>query len=285
MSQLKQAEAFAGMHKKGRFFVLPNGWNGGSARVFQEAGFAALGTTSAGIAYAMGLPDGERVPLEELVRITREICRAVKIPLSVDMERGYGRDAGEVKAAVRRVVEAGAVGINIEDGLPGGTPLLNPLAAQTELIGVLKDLKREMGIPFVINARSCAVLLGAGDGGRSPLEEALRRGEAFARAGADAVFLPGPLTEEEAVRAVREIPLPLNLLLTPRFHDMKALAEMEVVRLSTGSAPVRKVLAELIGLGADLQRREGYERIFDHPFSYDRANDFFAPLPVDSAAG
>ena len=195
--QKKRAEEFMRMHMQADMFVLPNVWDAGSARVFENQGFDAVATTSAGIAYSMGYPDGEHITLDDLAYCVKNISRRINIPLSVDFERGYSEEPQEVKDNARRLIECGAVGFNIEDGLPSSE--VTPIKEQTEKIKSLRELKQELDIPFVINARTCAYWLKSGK------EESLRytaieRANAYAQAGADCIFIPGAMDEANSNR-------------------------------------------------------------------------------------
>src|SRR6516225_10112807 len=117
--QRAKAEAFRGMHDRSRILVLPNAWDAASARIFEDAGFNAVATTSAGVSYTAGYPDGEAIPREDMVTIVRWIARSVSVPVTVDIESGFGKSPGEVLDTVRMIIDAGAVGINLEDTIHG----------------------------------------------------------------------------------------------------------------------------------------------------------------------
>ena len=231
--QLKLAQDFQALHHMDSMFVLPNVWNGGSAKVFDKQGFKAVATTSAGIAYAMGYPDGEAICFEDLVRLTKEITRVIDIPLSVDMERGYGDTPESIARNVQRIIEAGAVGINIEDGYTTDTPYLEDLDKQIKKIEAISKLKETLGIPFVINARTCAFWLKIGDD-NTRLEKVIQRCNAFASAGADCVFIPGAMDRATVKTLSESIHAPINIIANPMFHDFKALSTLGIKRLSIG---------------------------------------------------
>lgn len=155
--QKEKARIFSDMHKEDRMFILPNAWNAGSAYVFQKQGFKAVATSSAGIAYDLGRSDGENISFDDLLWIVEKIVSRVDIPLSVDFERGYSDLNEKIKENARRLLFAGAVGFNIEDGLPNGK--LYPTDVQVEKIKVLSQLKSELNMDFVINARTCIYLI------------------------------------------------------------------------------------------------------------------------------
>ena len=144
--QRERAKFFSNMHKERKMFVLPNAWDAGSAVVFERAGFAAVATSSAGIAYSLGCPDGETITFDELLYVVERMAQRTGIPLSVDVERGYAETPEGVKENTKKLLEAGAVGFNIEDGLPDGT--LSPLDFQLDKITALVELKRETGSGF-----------------------------------------------------------------------------------------------------------------------------------------
>ncbi|BDD03159.1 isocitrate lyase/PEP mutase family protein [Aureibacter tunicatorum] len=268
------AEEFQDLHQKHELFVLPNVWNAGSAVVFEKQGFQALGTTSAGIAYSLGYPDGEKITLNDLCLVVEQIVKRINIPLSVDAERGYGDSPEVAKISVRRIIEAGAVGINIEDGYPEEKPFLENLTLQLEKIQAIKELKKELNMPFVINARTCVFWLGVGKESER-MDLALERINAYADAGADCLFVPGVLNEEQSKILALNSPLPLNLIANPVFNDVVKLNAMGVSRLSLGSGPARWTCNKLIKLADHLKKGNDFSALFTHDFSYDKANKYF----------
>lgn len=207
--------------------ILPNAWDGGSAALMRAKGARAVATTSAGVAWALGWPDGDALPVGRVVQVCVDVVRAAQgLPVSIDMEGGYSDDPTEAAALAKRLVEAGAAGINIEDG--GGSPEL--------LASKLAAIRAAVGPDLFINAR-CDVWL-RGLAKDAPVAEAARRGAVYAAAGADGLFTPG-LTDEGDIRAmVAATPLPLNLLAYPGLPDARTLAGLGVRRLSAGSGIV-----------------------------------------------
>jgi 2-methylisocitrate lyase-like PEP mutase family enzyme len=268
---IKRAEAFQALHRREELFLLPNIWNPGSAVIFEKQGFPALATTSAGIAYALGFPDGEDIHLEDLILVVRQINRRISLPLSVDFERGYAESPQGVKENARRLLEVGVSGFNIEDGRSDGS--LDELPLMLEKIGALAELREETGVPFVINARSCCWWLRIGsEADRN--DTALERGNAFASSGADCVFIPGLLPEDAARTLASGIDAPLNLIANPVFNDKKKMGAMGVRRLSIGSGAVRACYARLLDIAAGLKDGDWGE-MFAHPLAYAAANDLF----------
>ena len=178
-----KAEILRRLHIEGPMLVLPNAWDAGSARIFVEAGFPALATTSAGIAFSLGYPDGERISRDEMLAAVSRITRRNDVPITADMEAGYGRTPDAVADTVRRVIDAGAAGMNLEDRIEA-EPLLEFTLA-VERVRAARAAADEAGVPFCLNARTDAFSPNMGG-----LTEAVRRGKAFHEAGATSVFEP-----------------------------------------------------------------------------------------------
>lgn len=151
-NQKDKAAQFQEMHKREIVFVLPNIWDAGGARIFEERGFKALATTSAGVAFANGFSDGEELPLNILLETVRRITNRITIPLSVDFERGYGENDSQIYENGKQLLFAGAVGLNIEDGLPN-REISDPQVMKKKL-NCLNKLKKELGLNFLINGRT-----------------------------------------------------------------------------------------------------------------------------------
>lgn len=271
VKQRKLAEQFSNLHHADEMLVIPNAWSAGSALIFEKQGFKAIATTSAGIAYSLGYSDGEDISLDDLCLVVKQITKRINIPLSVDFERGYGETIKEIKENVKQVILAGAVGINIEDGLANGH--LENLECQIKMIKAISELKQELNIPFVINARTCVYWLNVADD-ESKLRIAIKRGNAFAEAGADCVFIPGPLNQETIKNLVNKIDAPLNIIANPTFNDFDTIDKIGVKRLSMGSGAVRSVFNHLINIGQDYSKGK-LDLMIDQPFSYAEANKFF----------
>ena len=272
LSGLKaKASMFQEMHRRNGMFLLPNAWDAASARIFERAGFPAVATTSAGIAYSLGLPDGEHVPFDDLLFLVKRISGRISAPLSVDFERGYSEDPEQVGKNALRLLEAGAVGFNLEDGQADGR--LSPVSLQLEKIHALKELKREAGVDFVINARTCAYWLNVA-GETEKRDIAIARGNAFAEAGADCVFVPGTIGREAVDELVKGIRAPLNIILNGAFHDLAELEAMGVRRLSVGSGPIRHILEQTIRM-ADKLHAGDVSPILGCSFNSAMANKYF----------
>src|SRR5690625_1939690 len=169
--QISQAQVLRNTHEKGNPVVLPNAWNAGSARLFESRGARAIATTSGGVAWSLGYGDGEQLPLEEVLANIRRTVRVIKVPLTVDFETGYGLDADAVEQSVQAAIQAGAVGVNIEDAQPGHGPLRS-IDDAAQRIAAARRAGAKTGVPVVINARIDA-WMGHDGNPEEPLGEAL----------------------------------------------------------------------------------------------------------------
>lgn len=271
--QISLANKFQLMHKDNDMLIIPNVWDVGSAVVFEKIGFKAIATTSAGISYSLGYPDGEHIGISELELITSLIAKRISIPLSIDFERGYGNDLKTIKSNAKRIIEAGAVGLNIEDGYCEDNKFLEDLSFQKEKINSLVELRNEIGIPFVINARTCVYWLNLYDDTKR-LDVAIERGKQFQEAGADCFFVPGALSEDEIRIIASEVDIPINIVANPKITNLNKIKELGAGRYSIGSGAVRKIYSKLIDLGNDLKHGD-ISSMLDNNFSYKKANDFF----------
>ncbi|WP_040976960.1 isocitrate lyase/PEP mutase family protein [Necropsobacter massiliensis] len=269
--QKSWAAFFQSLHQQPQLFLLPNVWNVGSAYVFAKQGFQAVATSSAGIAYDLGYPDCEDITFADLLEMVGKITRRIDVPLSVDFERGYGETFDSVKENARQLLQAGAVGFNLEDGEAGGG--LSSLALQQEKLAALVELKRETGVDFVINARTCAYWLNVGEEAERA-DIAIERGNAFRQFGADCVFVPGVIPLETVALLTQKINAPINIILNKQFGSPAQLEQLGVRRLSVGSAPVRHIYAEIIQTANALKQGE-FEALLNTPFSYAEANAYF----------
>ena len=253
--QRAKAEAFRAMHDRSRILVLPNAWDAMSARVIEEAGARAIATTSAGVAFSVGYPDGEAIPRDEMIAAIARIARVVTIPVTADIESGFARDTREVSESVRRVIDAGAVGINLEDQVHDGTPRLYDLDEAVDRVRAAREAADSVGVPIVINARTDVYLLGIGEPD-ARFEHAIRRANAYRKAGADCLFLPAVTRRADIEQIVPALEGPLNLLAFPGLPAIPELGRLGVARLSVGTrltlnamSALRKTTAELLSTG------------------------------------
>jgi 2-methylisocitrate lyase-like PEP mutase family enzyme len=255
--QKSKALRFRGMHRGQRILLLPNAWDVVSARVFEEAGFGAIATTSAGVAFTLGYPDGQKIPREEMVAGVARIAKAVKVPVTADVEAGYGKRAEDAARTAREVIEAGAVGLNLEDGTEDpGHPLVDR-SLQLEKIHAVREAAQKTGVLLVLNARTDVYLRAVG-APEKRYDEAVLRLLAFRDAGADCVFVPGVRDPETIARIARDLKCPVNILAGPGSPSVPELERLGVARVSLGSAPIRATLALLARMGEELKSSGTY---------------------------
>jgi 2-methylisocitrate lyase-like PEP mutase family enzyme len=248
-AQREKAEILRKLHQGPRILVLPNCWDVASARVIARAGAQAMATSSAGVAYVLGYPDGQQISRAEMLDMIRRVCAAVAIPVTADVESGYG-DAGET---ARQVIAAGAVGINLEDA--GDNGQLFSLESQLERIRAARAAGDEAGVALVINGRTDA-FAAPGFSTEVRVAEAVRRANAYLEAGADCAFVPFINDAAVIAQLAKQIHGPLNILAGPLSPSLADLEGMGVRRASLGSAIARaayghaqKVAEELLGKG------------------------------------
>jgi 2-methylisocitrate lyase-like PEP mutase family enzyme len=243
MSQAARAASFRQLHATGGPLVLPNAWDAASARVIELAGAPAIATTSAGVSWAHGRSDGQGLRREEMVQAIHNIVQTVAIPVTADVEGGYGSgSAQDVAETVRTVIAIGAVGINLEDS-PGrdGDALLAP-EAQAERIRTARAAAQAAGGDLVINARTDVYLVALGEPA-TRLAEATRRGNLYLAAGADCVFVPGVIDAATIAALVQAIDGPLNIMAMPGAPSVAQLRQLGVARVSVGPAITQVALA------------------------------------------
>ncbi|MCX6396538.1 MAG: isocitrate lyase/phosphoenolpyruvate mutase family protein [Propionibacteriales bacterium] len=239
------ASGFLALHQRGAGFVLPNVWDAGSARILEQVGFAALATTSAGIAFSKGLPDGE-LSRGEALEALASIVGSVSCPVTADLESGYGDNPAAVAATITSARATGVVGANLEDAA-AGSGLLD-LENATERILAARDAAPAG--TFVLNARTDPYMVGHPD----PFAETVRRAERYVAAGADCIFVPGVGDPDAIRRLAAEIPAPLNIVagLVPPLLDAAALRTLGVARISIGGSLTRAVLTLVERAGTEM---------------------------------
>ena len=256
---------FLRLHKGPRILVLPNAWDVASARVLQASGAVAIGTTSAGIAFSLGYRDGQRIPPDEMLSSIRRIARAVAIPVTADVEAGYGESPEQVAETVKALLEAGVVGLNLEDARSDFA--FFDVAQQVERIHAARDAAAAAGVPITINGRTEVYLARSGDPA-TWFDEALRRLTAYRDAGADCLFLPGARDANIIARMVRALAAPLNVLAGEGIPSVRDLENMGVARLSLGSGPMRAAMGRLRSIVGELHESGTYHSLFDGAVPY-----------------
>jgi 2-methylisocitrate lyase-like PEP mutase family enzyme len=265
-----RADRLHALHDKPRVLVLPNAWDAVSARVIEEAGFPAIATSSAAVAWTLGRADGEQVSRDEMLAAVERIVRVVRVPVSADLEAGYGDVAGTVRAALA----VGAVGMNLEDATASDTTPLLPLAEATQRVREARAAADAAKVRFFVNARTDVFLRQVGEP-KDRLRMATERVRAYREAGADGVFVPG-VTDAETIGAlVHATDAPLNVLARAGLPSVAELGRLGVARVSLGSAAASVVLKKLRGLAASLRDEGTFDGLADG-VSYADVNALFS---------
>ena len=254
--------------------MLPNAWDVASARIFEEAGFPAIGTTSAGIANALGYPDGQKISRSEMLAVVHRIAAAVGIPVTADMEAGYGAKPKEVAETAREVIEAGAVGMNLEDTIDDRPDLLADLSLQKEKIHAVLETSARAGVALVLNARTDVFLASIG-AAETRLARTIERLNAYRDAGAHCLFAPGVKDKETIAQLVNGVHGPLNILATAGSPPVTELEKLRVARVSVGSGPMRATLGLIERMGRQLREEGSFSLMTDGAMTYADANRLF----------
>jgi 2-methylisocitrate lyase-like PEP mutase family enzyme len=274
----EKARRFAELHKQTEILVLPNAWDVASARIFEEAGFPAIGTSSAGIAFALGSPDGEVLPWAEHLDALRRIVRAVRVPVTADIESGYSEFTEQLANVITDVMEAGIVGINLEDGNPragdDGRDALFSLAEQISRIRTIRRTVSRGAFRLFLNARTDAYWLGLGHPSER-IHLAIERAAAFVEAGADGVFVPGLNDPAAIAQLTNAVKAPVNILGGQGVPSVPELQRLGVKRVSVGSGPMRAAMGHTRRVAEELKNRGTYRLITDGSVSYADANRLF----------
>jgi 2-methylisocitrate lyase-like PEP mutase family enzyme len=246
-TQQQYAETFHALHKTGDPLVLFNAWDAATAKVIAKTS-PAIATSSGAVASALGYADGENVPFDVVTGLVSRITASVSVPVSVDLEAGYGDTPDAAAKSASRILQAGAIGINIEDGLSGGKRQLASPELHAAKIKAVRDTAQEHGIHLFINARTDPFLLKFGSPDQC-LNEAARRAKVYADAGADGIFVPG-LTDLTLIeRLVQLTNLPVNIMVTQGVPTITDLARVGVRRVSLGPWPMMAAM-RVIGQAA-----------------------------------
>jgi 2-methylisocitrate lyase-like PEP mutase family enzyme len=273
-TQTERARDFLNLHRGSKILVLPNAWDVASARIVEDAGFPAIATTSAGVAFSLGYPDGQRIPREEMLGLVRRIADAVEVPVTADMEAGFGSSPEEVADTTRAVIAAGAVGMNLEDGVEGRPDFLVDLNLQKEIIRAVIEAGNSAGVSFVLNARTDIFLYGIGPA-ETRLARALERLNAYREAGAPSLFAPGVKERETIQQLAREVTGPLNILATVGTPPVPELQQLGVARVSLGSGPMRATLGFLSRMARQVRDEGVFTMMTEGTPSYADVNRLF----------
>lgn len=269
--QAEKAERFRKLHGGPRILALPNVWDAASARILEEAGYPAIATSSAAVAFSLGYPDGQRISREQMLEVVARIAHAVRVPVTADMESGYGTTVKDMVETARAVVAAEAIGMNLEDvtGDDGSSHV--DLALQVEKIRAIKDTSASQGVPLVLNARTDIYLMPIGEEA-TRFERAVERLRAYRKAGADCLFAPGVSDRDTIAKLVKAIGAPLNILMSTGCPSLAELEKIGVARASAGSAVMRATLGLVRRIGKELKEKGTYDSLFDGAIPFAELN-------------
>jgi len=259
--QAEKAERLQKLHAGPRILALPNAWDVASARILEEAGCPAIATSSAGVAFSLGYADGQRISRDEMLEVVSRIALAVRVPVTADMESGYGTTAKDMTETVKAVIAAGAVGMNLEDVTGDDASSHVALPLQVEKIRAIKEAASSAGVPLVLNARTDVYLMPIGEA-TTRFERTVERLCAYRQAGADCVFAPGVSDRDTIVKLVKAIGAPLNILISAGSPTLGELEKIGVARASAGSAVMRATLGLVRRIGKELTEKGNYESLF-----------------------
>jgi 2-methylisocitrate lyase-like PEP mutase family enzyme len=278
MLQRERAEQFHKLHAGDKPLLLVNAWDAASARLFEQAGSPAIATTSAGLAWSLGYPDGEQLKTRDLIQSCERICRVVTTPVSVDIERGFGRTLAEISETVRSLLELGVVGVNIEDGVASGTSELVTPAILADKISAIRAVADNVGIRLFINARTDTYFVPADD----PIaryDETVRRAQIYIEAGADGIFVPGLEEIEEIARMTRDVARPLNIYAGyAGLPPVAALGRAGVRRVSLGCGPFQAALALVQRIATEVIKEGTYTTMTASMLSAGEVNNLFSKV-------
>jgi len=253
--QVHIAKAFLARHHSSPVLLLPNAWDGMSARLFVAVGFDALATTSGGVAWALGYPDGEQAPWSEVVAATARIVRSAQVPVTADIEAGYGETPSEVAANVAEIIQAGVVGINLEDGLHG--PIRSVEDASARLRAAREAAKKE-GVPIVLNARCDVYHLQHGEES-TRFDATVERCKAYLAAGADCVYPFGLRDAGIIGKFVKAVAAPVNITGRAGMPDAPTFERMGVARITIASAPTLVTMSAIKTLAMELHTTGNFD--------------------------
>lgn len=236
MNQFEKSQQFLSLHVKGNPLVLTNIWDAGSAKAIAGGGARAIATGSWSMATAQGYADGEAMPLDLVERIVRQIVKTVDLPVTVDFEGGYAIEPERIADNVERIISAGAIGLNFEDGIIGRN-MIYETGEQCRRIEAIRKRADQLGIPLFINARTDLFLQADSDLHSALCENSIARAQAYKNSGASGFFVPGLATEPLIQMLCNAVALPVNIMVTDNTPSIVSLGQLGVSRVSYGPLP------------------------------------------------
>lgn len=270
--QVERARRFRALHDRRHVLLLPNAWDAASARAFADLGFEAIATTSGGMAWSLGYADGERAPLDEVLDAVRRIVRVTPLPVSVDFEAGYGASPEAVAASVRAMIDAGAVGINLEDGIRH--EVLRDIHDAARRIAAAREAAREAAVPIVINARVDTWIVGGDAADAERIDETLRRARAYLAAGADCIYPIALARPDVIARLCADIDAPVNIGARADLPGLAELGRLGVARVSTATRLATLALSAARDAAQRLRQSGRFDSL-DAAFGYADAQRLF----------
>jgi 2-methylisocitrate lyase-like PEP mutase family enzyme len=274
-AQALKAEQLRKLHRGPRMLVLPNAWDVISARIIEELGFPAIATTSAGIAATLGYPDGQKISREEMLGAVARIAKAVHVPVTADVEAGYGVTIDDMTQTVKAVVAAGAVGMNLEDVTASDEDSQVDPALQVEKIRAIRRATESLGVPLVLNARTDIYLIPIGPV-ETRFDRTVERLRVYREAGADCLFAPGLKDPDTIAKLVRAVNGPLNILLMPGMPTLRELENMGVARASAGSGVMRATLGLTRRIAKEMLEAGTYASMLEGAVPFAEVNELLA---------
>ncbi len=274
-AQAEKARKLLDLHHGPRILVLPNVWDVASARIVEDTGFPAIATSSAGVANSLGYPDGQQISRDEMLEVVARIARAVSVPVTADMEAGYGLTPEDLAQTAVALIEAGGVGCNIEDCTKEGSGELFPIELQQKKLRAMLAAGEKLGVHLVINARTDIYLEGIGNPA-TRLERTAERLNAYREAGAESFFAPGLKDAETIGKLVLAVKGPLNILASVGSLSVAELEKLGVARISCGSGPMRASMGLTARIVKHIRDKGTFEIMTDGAMPYPDANRLLA---------
>jgi 2-methylisocitrate lyase-like PEP mutase family enzyme len=264
--QKEKAEMFLKFHQDKEILVLLNSWDIGSSKLIEACGYKAIATTSMGIAASLGYPDCQVIKLSEMIEVITGIVNGVQVPVTVDIEAGYGNNLNEIIDSVKKIIATGIVGINIEDSIDLSPVLIDEMEF-CERISAIRALSDSLGFHLVINARTDSFYTSSGSP-QDKLSESIKRGNKYREAGADCIFIQPVWDKETISTLVKEINAPINILANPGIGaglppSVRELQDLGVARLSLGSSLMKATLALIKKVADELSEKGTYTILSD----------------------
>jgi len=274
-AQAEKAEKLRKLHHGPRILALPNAWDVVSARILEELGYPAIATSSAAMAFSMGYPDGQRISRGEMLDAVARIARAVRVPVTADLESGYGKTPEEIADFTRALIAAGAVGLNFEDVTGDDEDTHVELGLQVKKIRAIRETSTALGVPLVINARRDIYLMPIGPEA-TRFERTVERLHAYRDASVDCLFVPGLCDGEIIAKLVKTLDAPLNILAAQGCPSLDELEKMGVARVSAGSSAMRAAMGAFQRVAMDWLAHGSYDSLQQATVPYAELNRMMA---------